>query len=131
MEPLTELGYPMSENPSESSDHIDEAIVNELEALLEDDFVDLIETFLSDARVRYRELEDTVASTVAEDIRRAAHSFKGSSLNVGATRLSSLCKQLEDHARDGRTVYAKDLLANINEEMLTVDSLFRARYLDA
>lgn len=119
----------MPEQNPEPSAHLDEATLNELEALLEDDFVDLIETFLADSQVRYEELTHTVTSKVAEDIRRAAHSFKGSSLNVGAVKLSSLCRELEDHAREGRTVYAKELLDNIHEELSIVDRLFRQRYL--
>ena len=119
----------MSEQNPEPSDHLDEATLNELEALLEDDFVDLVETFLKDAQIRYEELSQTVASAVAEDIRRAAHSFKGSSLNVGAAHLAALCRELEDHAREGRTVYAKELLDKIHQEMAVVDQLFRQRYL--
>lgn len=119
----------MSEPNPDPSDHLDESILNELEALLEDDFVDLIETFLADAKVRLDELSQTVESTVADDIRRAAHSFKGSSLNVGATGLSALCKEMEDFARDGRTVYSKDILSKIKAELVVVDQLFRNRYL--
>jgi len=119
----------MSEQNPEPSDHLDEATLNELEALLEDDFIDLVDTFLKDAQVRYDELAQTVKSKVAEDIRRAAHSFKGSSLNVGATRLAAHCRELEDHAREGRTVYAKELLDKIHQEMTVVDTLFRQRYL--
>ncbi len=119
----------MSEHHPDPSDHLDESILNELEALLEDDFVDLIETFLTDAQVRVEELSQAVESTVADDIRRAAHSFKGSSLNVGAAQLSAWCKEMEDLAREGRTVYSKDILDKIEQELAVVDRLFRNRYL--
>lgn len=119
----------MSDQTPEPSDHLDEATLTELESLLEDDFIDLVETFLSDSQHRFDDLTQTVNSTVAEDIRRAAHSFKGSSLNVGAIRLSSLCKALEDQAREGRVAQARDYLDRIQDEMAVVDQLFRERYL--
>lgn len=119
----------MSETSSTVTDHLDEATLTELEALLEDDFADLIETYLSDARVRYDVLAQTIASTVPDDIRQAAHSFKGSSLNIGAIRLSDLCKRVEDDARNGRTSSARDLLREIESELETVDKLMRQKYL--
>lgn len=119
----------MSDSTSHETEHLDEATLNELEALLEDDFADLIDTYLTDSKVRYQDLSQAVATKVADDIRQAAHSFKGSSLNIGAVQLSALCKRMEDHAREGRTLYATELLKDIDEELNVVDRLLRQRYL--
>lgn len=119
----------MSEPNQTESEHLDLATLTELEALLEDDFVDLIETFLADARVRCDDMAQTVTSKVPDDIRQAAHSFKGSSLNIGAIRLSDLCKRMEDHARQGRTLYAEELQISIEKELKIVDRLLREKYL--
>ncbi|WP_394169474.1 Hpt domain-containing protein [Saccharospirillum alexandrii] len=118
-----------SDTPTQIDDHLDVTILGELQALLEDDFPDLIDTFLSDARVRVRELVRTVDSGVAEDIRQSAHSFKGSTLNVGAKQLSSLCRELEDLARSGRTQGSKGLVDRIEVELNQVEKLMRDSYL--
>lgn len=118
-----------SDTPAQIEDHLDVTILGELQTLLEDDFPDLIDTFLSDARVRVRELVRTVDSGVAEDIRQSAHSFKGSTLNVGAKQLSSLCRELEDLARSGRTQGSKGLVDRIEVELNQVEKLMRDSYL--
>lgn len=111
------------------AEHLDEAALAELQNLLEDEFRDLLETFLDDARLRRSDLAERIVAGVADDIRRSAHSFKGSSLNVGALRLSAFCKQLEDSARLGETAEAPRLLASIGEELGIVERLLRERYL--
>lgn len=109
--------------------HLDRIILGELSSLLENDFPDLIETFLSDAQLRLRELVKTVNSGVAEDIRQSAHSFKGSSSNVGARRLSSLCRELEEMTRSGQIAGAQGLVDRIEIELPKVDALMRKTYL--
>jgi HPt (histidine-containing phosphotransfer) domain-containing protein len=37
----------------------------------------------------------------AESLRRAAHTLKSSSANVGATCLSEICREIEGKSRDG------------------------------
>lgn len=118
-----------SDTPMQIEDHLDVTILGELQSLLEDDFPDLIETFLTDARVRVRELVRTVNSGVPEDIRQSAHSFKGSTLNVGAKQLSDLCRELEDLARSGRTQGSRGLVDRIEIELDQVESLMRRSYL--
>ena len=118
-----------SEPSARSEGHLDEAILEELKALLEEDFPDLIETFLIDGRHRVDELVATVNSGVAEDIRQSAHSFKGSTLNVGASYLSQLCRELEDLARAGSTQGSKRLLDLIEKEFSQVNRLMRQRFL--
>lgn len=118
-----------SDARTQIEDHLDVTILEELKMLLEDDFPDLIETFLTDARVRVRELVRTVDSGVPEDIRQSAHSFKGSSINVGAKQLSSLCRELEDLARSGRTQGTKGLVGRVEIELVQVEQLLRDSYL--
>lgn len=118
-----------SNTPMQIEDHLDMTILGELQSLLEDDFPDLIETFLADARVRVRELVRTVNAAAVEDIRQSAHSFKGSTLNVGAKQLSSLCRELEDLARSGRTQGSRGLVDRIELELDQVESLMRRAYL--
>lgn len=106
----------MSQEFSEDLVHLDSQLVLELKQLLGDDFPDLVETFLKDSALRIEELELTIESTVAEDVRYAAHSFKGSSLNLGALRLSELCRHLEDMALQGRLYRSNECLERIKVE---------------
>lgn len=106
----------MSQEYSDDVRHLDTQALMELQQLLGDDFPDLVETFLKDSAQRIDELELTIESTVAEDVRYAAHSFKGSSMNLGALRLSELCRQLEEMAHQGRLFRSTDCLEQIKVE---------------
>lgn len=111
--------------------HLDEAALADLRILLEDDFSDLIETFLGDAHQRHSELVALQQQTKvdAQALRRTAHSFKGSSLNLGATRLAELCRRLEDRASVPGLLSMGTLVADIGVELAAVEQLLRDHYL--
>ncbi|HSC67315.1 MAG TPA: Hpt domain-containing protein [Cellvibrio sp.] len=79
-------------------EHLDYDTLNTLKQVMEDDFALLIDTFIQDSTDRISTLRNVVQSTEADLIRRAAHSFKGSSSNIGALQLSALCAALEKKA---------------------------------
>lgn len=79
-------------------EHLDYDTLNTLKQVMEDDFALLIDTFVQDSTERIRTLRDVIQGTEADLIRRAAHSFKGSSSNIGAMQLSALCAALEKKA---------------------------------
>lgn len=58
--------------------------------------LDLFESYLSTARESIQTLREQADQDV---LRRAAHTLKGSSLNVGAARVADLCKALEQELR--------------------------------
>jgi HPt (histidine-containing phosphotransfer) domain-containing protein len=61
-------------------------------------------------------LRDAIAGDdAAETIERAAHSLKSSSANLGATRLTALCGDLEKMARENRTEGAKAIVIEIEQ----------------
>lgn len=74
----------------------DPATLQQLKELVDGDDAsflrDLYESYLTTARENIQLLKDESDPTV---LRRAAHTLKGSSLNVGAARVADLCKQLE------------------------------------
>lgn len=113
--------------------HLDDGLLDELRLLLEDDFVDLLETFLDDARQRLADLQSAMAAPVpdADRLRRTAHSFKGSCLNVGAVRLAQCCRRLEDSTAEGALQQADAMVADIGQELAAVEPLLRARYLSS
>ncbi len=87
-----------------------------------------IAQFLDEAAVLVRRLTDAASRADARELQIAAHSLKGTSLMMGATRLGALGGEVEDHA-DRHPGVAVDpaLVAAIGEECLRV----RARYLEA
>jgi HPt (histidine-containing phosphotransfer) domain-containing protein len=59
---------------------------------------ELIAVYLHDTPPRLATLHEAVAHTDAEVLRRAAHSLKGSSSQIGAVQVARLCADLEEQA---------------------------------
>lgn len=103
--------------------HLDYTVLESLKEVMEDDFVLLLETFVQDSNERIAKLQSLVNTDDKEAIRRAAHSFKGSSSNVGATHLTNLCCTLEKKALAGNLEQLQEDLAAIEQEFAQVQSL--------
>ncbi len=103
--------------------HLDMEAMAELRTVMADDFQLLIDTFVTDSELRIRLLAEAIASGDHEQVRRAAHSFKGSASNLGALRLTQLCKTLELSAHEGDISDADSLFASIKEEYRCVEKL--------
>jgi len=58
-----------------------------------------------------------------ENLRRQAHQFKGESLQLGATRVGTLCKQIENLALTGQLDALKICLATLQEELVQTSQL--------
>ncbi|WP_437884319.1 Hpt domain-containing protein [Pseudomonas sp. LRF_L74] len=105
--------------------HLDNTVLSALQEVMEDEYPTLIETFLADSEERMVSLHKAVERADAQLLQLAAHSFKGSSSNMGAPLLASLCRQLEDDARRGQLCSASRLIARIGEEFSVVRALLR------
>lgn len=105
--------------------------LNELLAMTGGDaalFVELLDTFLTDADQYLGELEAAVAADDHAALQRPAHSLKSNALNVGATRLAELSRALELEARTGSVPAAGDRVAAVREELSGVrDAVASAR----
>lgn|SRR5687768_16397767 len=107
-------------------EHLDYDTLNTLKQVMEDDFALLIDTFVQDSNDRIQTLQNVIKGTEADLIRRAAHSFKGSSSNIGAPHLASLCSALEKKAlANNLDGLAEDLHA-IEQEFVRVEVLLRS-----
>lgn len=84
---------------------LDMQIVNELVEIMEDDIGMLFDTFIVDSESKIDELTLAKNTPEAEQIRRIAHSLKGSSKNVGASMLAQCCSTLEDSARENNLTH--------------------------
>lgn len=101
---------------SEVDSHLDMDALVQLKAIMGDEFSMLIETFGNDSVVRIECIRDAIASGDPDEIRRAAHSFKGSASNMGAPVLTDLCRELEDRGHNGQTEGGEELLKQIEQE---------------
>ncbi|MEJ5058258.1 MULTISPECIES: Hpt domain-containing protein [unclassified Pseudomonas] len=103
--------------------HLDPDVLSALREVMEDEFSTLIDTFLADSEVRLQRL---AKAGDAAHILEAAHSFKGSSSNMGATVLASLCHELEQLAKDNDLQGAEVLVDKIEQEFALVRPLYEA-----
>lgn len=111
-------------------EHLDYETINTLRQVMEEDFGLLIDTFIQDSTDRITVLREVVESADGDAIRRAAHSFKGSSSNIGAPHLTNLCLALEKKAMANSLETNRDALvqnlAEIEQEFAAVHELLRA-----
>ena len=107
-------------------EHLDYDTLNTLKQVMEDDFALLIDTFVQDSTDRIATLHQVIQGAEADLIRRAAHSFKGSSSNIGALQLAALCAALEKKAFENNLDGLIDDLTSIEQEFQRVQSLLRS-----
>ncbi|BCX69939.1 MULTISPECIES: Hpt domain-containing protein [Pseudomonas] len=101
--------------------HLDPNVLSALREVMEDEFSTLVETFLADSEERLQQL--TVAAD-ATQILETAHSFKGSSSNMGATRLAGLCHDLEQRAKARNLSGIEALIADVAREFALIRPLY-------
>ncbi len=77
----------------------------------------VVAAYLGDAPARLAQLQAAAAAGDAEALRRTAHALKSSSANVGAERLSALCREIESLGRSGNAEAAKTLLADVESHL--------------
>ena len=102
--------------------HIDHKVLSDLREVMEDGYLHLVQTFLDDSERRLSELH---AAKNADELGSAAHSFKGSSSNMGAVALAGLCQQLEDRVRQPPLYGIEDLINRIDLEYVEVRRFYR------
>ena len=105
--------------------HIDHKVLNDLREVMEGGYAQLLDTFLQDSERRMDQLH---AARDAGELGLAAHSFKGSSSNMGAVGLAELCQELEERARRRSLSGIEDLINRIDAEYLEVQRLYREEY---
>ncbi|CAI8825945.1 Hpt domain-containing protein [Pseudomonas sp. YuFO20] len=106
-----------------TDEHLDLDALSALREVMEDEYPKLLDTFLSDSEERLGLLRK--AQQGAQLIEEA-HSFKGSSLNMGAVRLAELCGQLEKSANSLSSLDISELIAKIDGEFAFVRPLYQA-----
>ena len=108
------------------SKHINEEMIKELREIMEEDFVELVSTYVSDSREKIRNLDAAFNTVNHENLRSLAHTLKGSSANLGAMALSSFCAELEGLAKEERSTEAENIIERIAQEFSSVSSILNS-----
>ncbi|WP_419709029.1 Hpt domain-containing protein [Pseudomonas sp. NFX224] len=101
--------------------HLDPDALSALREVMEDEFSTLVDTFLADCEERLRLLRQ---ANSADQLTEIAHSFKGSSSNMGAIRLAELCGTFEHNAKTLTAADIEQLIAEIEGEFAIVRPLY-------
>ncbi|RBW50044.1 Hpt domain-containing protein [Marinobacter sp. F3R11] len=104
--------------------HLDEEALAELRDVMEDEFSLLIETYLTDSKERIERLKEAMMKGDSDAFTKAAHSFKGSCINIGATRLGELCQKAETAGRNGDLNQGSPVVDEISTEFQRVIEAF-------
>lgn len=81
---------------------------------------DVFSAFESDTARRLVAMREMLATGDVTGLKRAAHTIKGSSLNVGASNLTAISLQLEQLAGSGKLEGAAELITRMEEEFKRV-----------
>lgn len=99
---------------------LDMNVITSLRELGGDDdpdlLTDLVSAFLSDSPTRMAKIEAASASGDSEGLLAAAHGLKSSAANMGALRLSELCRQLEKAGQTGQMESTQTLVEELKHE---------------
>jgi HPt (histidine-containing phosphotransfer) domain-containing protein len=80
---------------------------------------------MNDSVTRIQTMKQTIVDHHNDGLRRAAHSLKGSSSNVGARRLAELCGVMESLAAAGDSQAWQLQLEFIETELMEVIQLLK------
>lgn len=103
--------------------HVDISALQDLKDIMEDEYANLINTFITDSTTKLAELAAVIAKADADGLRKTAHSLKGSSSNICAGALSEQAKQLEFIGKEGSVEGAAALLKQMETEFQAVKTI--------
>ncbi len=91
----------------------------------------VVELYLDTSPELLRNIQAAVAQGDGARLRGAAHSLKSSSASVGAKRLASLCKELEERGRNNDLANAQAALSALESEYAAVCRALAAEWIQA
>jgi CheY-like chemotaxis protein/HPt (histidine-containing phosphotransfer) domain-containing protein len=104
--------------PDPSASPLDERALAQIRTLQRSGAPDLlgkiIDLYLESSASLLQQIREAVAEENGEALRRAAHSLKSSSANVGATELAAACKELEQRGRENNLWGVAELLSEMD-----------------
>jgi CheY-like chemotaxis protein len=103
--------------PGEDTDPLDRSVLASLREIEDQELLaELAELFLGDAPPRLEALREAIEGGDAASMAQVAHALKGSSANMGATRLVTICEELEDAGHSGALERAPALVERLEAE---------------
>lgn len=105
---------------------IDHDQMSELKEIMEDDFQDLIDTYMHDAEVKLSGIQQALETGDSQKVGELAHSLKGASANICAEPLSELCATLERQGKSNDLQSSPQLLQSIESEYQSVKTALTA-----
>lgn len=106
---------------------IDMDVIEALRELGDDELLkELVDLFVTDTPPRLSELDTAFNAGDADTVASVAHSLKSSSANLGALRLSDLCRELEAAGRAAALDAAENLVVLSQEEYERVSQALKA-----
>ncbi|HEX3527949.1 MAG TPA: ATP-binding protein [Thermoanaerobaculia bacterium] len=98
--------------------------LRQLQAMTGQDLVSpIIDRFLADAPRRWDDLRAALDAQDGPQLSFAAHAFKGSSGQIGASRVAALCQELESQGRDAQWDGTAEIVAQLGTEIERVAPL--------
>jgi signal transduction histidine kinase/DNA-binding response OmpR family regulator/HPt (histidine-containing phosphotransfer) domain-containing protein len=88
--------------------------------------IELIDAFLQNTPARITELHQAMTNQDAYIFRHTAHTLKGSSANMGAMRMSEICRELEAAGRAGQLDGLADQIGQLEVEYQQVKIVLEA-----
>ncbi len=108
---------------------IDQSVLNSLRDLQMEGKPDIlkrvIDAYLSSTASLVETLKEAYSAMDIDGIQNSAHSLKSSSANVGAIKLSELCKELEMNCRNNTLENAPFLISGISAELTLVRDVLK------
>ncbi len=113
--------------PEGTTDPLDRSVLAGLRELGDQELLtELAELFVEDVPPRLEALREAIEGGDAASVGRAAHALKGSSGNMGASGMSTICAELEDAERSGELQSAPVLLKRLEAEFGRVRTALEA-----
>ena len=114
--------------------HVDLTVLSTLRDVMETEYPALLHIFIRDSEARVTDLNGLIQApdfspaspTQLQQLGMMAHSFKGSSSNMGAVRLADLCHELEHRAKEYPPSDLQKLIREIDLEFAVVRPLYEA-----
>ena len=106
---------------------LDAGALDSLREIGGDDFLaEVVDTFRADAPDLLATLRRALEQGDADELRRAAHTLKSNGATLGAESFSELCRELEEHSRNGDLSGAPELADRIDAEYRRLDEALAA-----
>lgn len=94
---------------------LDMELVGELKDIMADGFVTLVDSYRRDSALRLAGMQEALSAADRGQLRQLAHSLKGSSSNLGAVRVTTLCIALEGRVAEAPEAELQSLLDALSE----------------